>query len=160
MPEPENIIFFYRSSHPFSNFYPSKFVAHDLLFHWAEQYIMYRKALHFGDTQTAAQIMTAFTPAECKTLGRRVRGFEEGSWARVLEQMAAETISHKFSANRKLRAVLLQTGDALLVEASPSDRIWGIGFAEQDALDYRFQWGENILGMALMRVRKQLRSEL
>lgn len=160
MSQPENIIFFYRASHPFSNFYPSKFVAHDLLFYWAEQYIMYRKALHFGDSQKAAQIMAAFSPAECKMLGRRVHGFDETSWALVREQVAVETIFLKFMGHRKLRAFLLQTGDTLLVEAAPSDRIWGIGFSEQDALDYRFQWGGNLLGVALMRVREQSRSQL
>ncbi|MGY2894311.1 NADAR family protein [Deinococcus sp. UYEF24] len=159
MSQPENIIFFYRASHPFSNFYPSKFVAHSLLFYWAEQYLMYRKALHFGDSETAAKIMAAFTPAECKMLGRRVHGFDEASWALVREQVAVETISLKFTCHRKLRAFLSQTGDALLVEASPSDRIWGIGFAQQDALDYRFQWGGNLLGVALMRVREHLRSQ-
>ncbi|ULH14695.1 NADAR family protein [Deinococcus sp. KNUC1210] len=150
-------LFFYRASHPFSNFYPSKFVVDGLLFHWAEQSIMYRKALHFGDTASARKIMQAYSPAECKKLGRQVQGFDEAGWALVREQVAFDTVLHKFQHNRKLRAVLLQTGSALLVEAAPSDRIWGIGFSEQDALAYRFQWGENLLGKALMRVRDELR---
>jgi len=157
MSQPETI-FFYRASHLFSNFCPSKFMGDTLLFHWAEQYIMYRKAVHFGDLEAAAGIMAARSPAECKTLGRRVYRFDEASWAEVREQVAVEAVAHKFST-RKLRNILLQTGDALLVEASPSDRIWGIGFAERDASDHRFEWGQNLLGVALMRVREQLRPE-
>lgn len=154
-----DILFFYRASHPFSNFFPSKFVVDGVLFHWAEQYIMYRKALHFGDSESAQKILKAFSPAECKKLGRQVRGFEESSWARVRQQVAFDTILFKFQNNRKLREVLLQTGSALLVEAAPADRIWGIGFSEQDALAYRFQWGENLLGVSLMRVHDMLRTQ-
>ena len=98
-------------------------MAHDLLFYWAEQYIMYRKALHFGDPETAGQIIAAFTPAECKTLGRRVRGFDETGSALVREHVATETLFLKFTDHRELRAFLLQTSGALLVEASLSDRI-------------------------------------
>ena len=153
------ILFFYRASHPFSNFYPSKFVVDGLPFHWAEQYIMYRKALHFDDSDSAEKVMQAFSPADCKKLGRQVRGFDEASWARVREQVAFDTVLHKFQNNRKLRDVLLQTGSALLVEAAPADRIWGIGYSEQDAMAYRFQWGENLLGLSLMRVRDVLRAQ-
>ena len=86
---------------------------------------------------------------DCKTLGR-VRGFDETGWALVCEQIVPETMALKFREHRKLRAFLLQTGDALLVEAAPSDRVWGSRVAEQDALAYRFQWSENLLGTALM----------
>ncbi len=151
-------IYFYRTAHPFSNFHPSKFVVDGQLYHWAKQYIMLRKARHFEDEATASAILKAFSPAECKMLGRQVRGFNEESWAKIREQVAFDTILYKFEQNKKLRQVLLETGQAELVEASPSDRIWGIGFSEKDAPDYRYQWGENLLGKALMQVRKQLRN--
>lgn len=151
-------LFFYRACHPFSNFHPSPFVVGGQLFQTAEQYIMWRKAGEFNDLESAEAILQAKTPAECKELGRRVKGFDETHWAQVREQVAFEAMWHKFRGNQKLRDFLLNTGDLILVEASPSDRIWGIGFSEQDAREHRDQWGLNILGWALMQTREQLRS--
>lgn len=66
----------------------------------------------------------------------------------------------KFDQNEKLKKVLLETGDRILVEASPNDRIWGVGFNTEQALGKEDQWGENKLGKALMRVREQLKANL
>jgi len=155
----DEIIFFYNASHPFSNFHPSKFEVDGHLFHWAEQYIMYRKAIQFGDDEALRRVLEARSPAECKRVGRQVRGFTEEIWATVREQVAFDAVLSKFQRNRKLTGVLLSTGNALLVEASPSDRVWGIGFSELEALDYRHQWGQNLLGQALMDVRARLETQ-
>lgn len=69
---------------------------------------------------------------------------------------------HKFTFSEdadSLRAQLLATGDRELVEASPRDRIWGVGFAERNAGANRHRWGQNLLGKALMDVRGRLRGE-
>jgi ribA/ribD-fused uncharacterized protein len=69
---------------------------------------------------------------------------------------------HKFTISddaENLRRMLLATGERELVEASPSDRIWGVGFAERDAPRNRYRWGQNLLGRALMDVRTRLREE-
>jgi ribA/ribD-fused uncharacterized protein len=69
---------------------------------------------------------------------------------------------HKFTIStdaRELKKMLLDTGDRELVEASPFDRIWGIGFKEEDAEENRERWGENLLGRALMEVRRRVREE-
>ena len=153
-------LFFYRAAHPFSNFHPAKFVVDGQVYHCAEQYLMYRKALHFGDAHAAQQILQARTPSECKRWGRRVKGFDEAGWAQVRADTAYDTLWHKFSRNSKMQAALLNSGDKILVEAAPSDRIWGIGFGEQDAWEHRHQWGENLLGETLMRVRAALRAQL
>jgi ribA/ribD-fused uncharacterized protein len=58
-----------------------------------------------------------------------------------------------------LRAWLLATGDRMLVEASPSDRVWGVGFTEKNAGANRHRWGQNLLGKALMVVRARLEAE-
>jgi ribA/ribD-fused uncharacterized protein len=55
--------------------------------------------------------------------------------------------------------MLMMTGDRELVEASPRDRIWGIGLAEKNAGYNRAKWGQNLLGKALMVVRERLREE-
>lgn len=129
----QDYLFFYRTAHPFSNFHPAKFVVQGQLFDTAEQYIMWRKALEFGDEESARAILAARTPAECKKLGRRVQGFDDAQWAKVRAGVAFDAVWHKFHGNGKLREFLLGTGNKILVEASPSDRIWGIGYAEQDA---------------------------
>ncbi|UBV44755.1 NADAR family protein (plasmid) [Deinococcus taeanensis] len=155
---PADPVYFYRTAHPFSNFHPSVFTVDSQTFQTAEQYIMYRKALTFGDPVSAERILAARGPGECKKLGRRVRPYDEAIWAAVREQVAYDACVHKFAQNSRLRDVLLSTGDALLVEAAPSDAIWGIGFSEQDAPAHHHQWGQNLLGLALMRVRDTLRT--
>ncbi|KAI1122461.1 hypothetical protein F5Y10DRAFT_281703 [Nemania abortiva] len=57
------------------------------------------------------------------------------------------------------REVLLATGDRELVEASPRDRIWGVGFGAKGAEAKRAKWGMNLLGKCLMEVREQFRKE-
>ncbi|MFC4637704.1 NADAR family protein [Deinococcus hohokamensis] len=155
---PADPVYFYRSAHPFSNFHPSVFTVDGLTFYTAEQYIMDRQALTFGDEASAERILAARDPGECKKLGRRVRTYDDAIWAVVREAVAYDACFHKFAQNPRLRDVLLATGDALLVEASPSDAIWGIRFSEQDAPASCHQWGQNLLGQALMRVRDTLRA--
>lgn len=60
---------------------------------------------------------------------------------------------------KTFREVLLQTGNKELVEASPMDRIWGVGFGAANAGANRGRWGLNLLGKCLMRAREQFREE-
>ncbi|WP_216319628.1 NADAR family protein [Deinococcus aestuarii] len=150
-------VYFYRTAHPFSNFHLSVFTEDGVTYRWAEQYLMTRKARLFGDEERVAAILAARTPAECKALGRRVTPYDDGVWARKRYGVALDMLRLKFGQNDGLRAVLLDTGDALLVEASPTDRIWGIGFSEGEAEAHRRIWGENLLGRALMEVRSEVR---
>lgn len=153
---PADYLYFYRAAHPFSNFHPAPFTVDGQFFFAAEQYLMWLKAQHFEDHEAAEHILAARTPAECKRLGRRVQGFDEAQWAAMREEVALQVVRAKFGLNRKMRAALLESGDKILVEAAPSDRIWGIGYSELDAWEHRFQWGENLLGKALMVVRGEL----
>jgi ribA/ribD-fused uncharacterized protein len=69
---------------------------------------------------------------------------------------------YKFTVSEdavELRAWLLATGERELVEASPRDRIWGVGFKAENAGVNRRRWGQNLLGKALMGVRARLREE-
>ena len=155
-PEP---VYFYRTAHPFSNFHPSVFTAGGVTYHCAEQYLMARKAALFGDEATRQAILAARTPAACKALGRRVRPYDDARWAAERFGAALDMLRLKFGQNARLRAALVATGEAELVEAAPNDRIWGIGFSEQDAPGARQVWGENLLGRALMVVRAELTSD-
>ena len=103
--------------------------------------------------------MASEDPKEIKALGRAVRNFDGKQWDEVKYSLVLTGNYNKFSQNKALRGFLLSTGDRLLVEASPSDRIWGIGLSADDSrIHDPAQWrGENLLGFALMEVRDEIR---
>jgi len=143
----------------FSQWYEVTFRIGDDLFRTAEHYMMVRKARLFSDEDSARAILSATTPNEAKTLGRRVRGFSEEKWLAHREEIVFTGNLEKFSQNGVLRRFLLSTGDSILLEASPTDSIWGIGLSQDDprATD-PWSWpGLNLLGFALTKVRGRLK---
>ncbi|AWT34691.1 hypothetical protein GCM10008956_37670 [Deinococcus arenae] len=155
-PEP---VFFYRTAHPFSNFHPSVFTEGGVTYQWGEQYLMTRKVALFGDEATRQAMLAARTPGECKALGRRVSPYDDARWAEERFGVALDMLRLKFGQNARLRPALLGTGEAELVEAAPNDRVWGVGFSEEDVLGARQAWGENLLGRALMALRAELTAD-
>ena len=121
--------------------------------------MMYHKALLMGDEATAAKILESKTPAEAKTLGREVKRFDQGRWDRECDGIVEEGNWLKFSQDARCGEALLGTGEREVVEASPNDRIWGVGFDSEHAIGKEAEWWENKLGKALMRVRERLRKE-
>lgn len=124
-----------------------------------EQFMMEQKAELFGDKEIRQQILESRLPDQIKSLGRKVRGFDQALWDQAKYPIVLNGNWCKFSQNRRLRDFLLSTGDSVLVEASPYDAIWGIQLSA-DAPDARnpFKWnGQNLLGFALMEVRDELR---
>ena len=89
----------------------------------------------------------------------QVQGFDEAKWQAARYDIVVRGNLAKFSQNEALRSFLLNTGERVLVEASPVDPIWGIGLAANDPLaEQPAQWrGLNLLGFALMDVRRSLR---
>lgn len=143
-----------------SNWYPSPFTLDGVAFSSMEQYMMYRKAVCFGDDKVAAQILVTEDVAEIKTLGRLVSGYDESLWNGVRQIVVYEGLLAKFSQNSELWEQLKKTGSAVLAECAVKDRIWGIGLSmhDSDRLD-RAKWqGQNLLGYALMMVREKLRT--
>jgi ribA/ribD-fused uncharacterized protein len=138
-----------------SQWWPVEFTVEGVRYASAEHFMMWSKAMLFGDAATAARVLTAGHPNDAKTLGRGVRGFDETVWKRERFAIVVNGSVAKFGQHEDLRAYLLGTGDRILVEASPVDRIWGIGLAAQDAsADEPALWrGLNLLGFALMRAR-------
>jgi ribA/ribD-fused uncharacterized protein len=124
----------------------------------AEHYMMAAKARLFRDDDALAQILAAKSPAQAKALGRAVRNFNEEAWVRARSEAVVRGNLAKFGAHADLRAFLVGTGDRVLVEASPRDRIWGIGLgAANPAAENPQKWrGENLLGFALMEARERL----
>ncbi|KAK0381843.1 oxidoreductase family protein [Colletotrichum limetticola] len=126
----------------------------------AEHYMMHAKALLFTDPTVALSILKADHPRKVKALGRKVRNFNEALWNENRERIVREGNLLKFRSAPELRKKLLATGDRELVEASPMDRIWGIGFSPDKAPGSdRGRWGLNLLGKILMEVRTVLREE-
>lgn len=144
-----------------SQWYPSEFRAEGETYRWAEQYMMAQKALLFGDQAVFRQIMEAKNPGQCKKLGRQISPFQAETWDAHKSRIVEAGNLAKFSQNPELKEFLLNTGDRILAEASPYDRIWGIGLAAQDkAAQNPLLWpGQNLLGFALMEVRDRLRRE-
>jgi len=126
----------------------------------SEHHFMWRKAMFVGDEDRAARILKSKTPAGAKKLGRQVQPWDEAQWAQVREQVMYEVCLAKFRAHPKLAAQLLETQDALLAEASPYDKTWGIGVAATDRKATQpDQWpGANLLGKVLMRVREEMKN--
>jgi ribA/ribD-fused uncharacterized protein len=124
----------------------------------AEHFMMAGKASLFGDAETAARIRQAPHPGAAKALGRQVRGFDEQRWAEQRFGLVVTGNLAKFRQNADLRDFLLGTGSRVIVEASPRDRIWGIGLAASDerAMSPEHWPGLNLLGFALMEVRHRL----
>ncbi|WP_308198419.1 NADAR family protein [Actinomadura terrae] len=124
----------------------------------AEHYMMAAKARMFGDERAAEAIVKAKHPAKAKELGRRVQGFDEETWVARRLGVVVDGNLAKFAQHPEHRAYLVGTGTRVLVEASPLDRIWGIGLAEDDERAERVEeWrGLNLLGEALMIVRDSL----
>ncbi len=145
----------------FSQWYPSSFLLDGQKFLTAEQAMMAGKAALFGDHATRQRILQASHPKEAKSLGRLVAGFDETRWLAARNQIVLQANLAKFRQNPAMAQYLLQTGERILVEASPVDRIWGIGLAaDHPHANQPHLWrGENLLGFVLMQVRAQLALE-
>jgi ribA/ribD-fused uncharacterized protein len=158
----DQFVFFYVTSDPFSNFHRSKFIKDGLEFSCGEQWIMYCKAIEFGDTEIANQILKTKTPSQIKSLGRQVKNYNDDHWDKVREERTYHGLYEKDKQNPKLYKAIMDTGTRELVEASPNDKIWGVGLADSDPrILNKANWrGRNILGSILMRVRAKLEQEL
>ena len=150
--------FFFTEESPFSQWYACSFRAAELTFNCAEQYMMHGKAMLFGDAGVAAEVMAAAHPREHKALGRKVKKFDDAVWKREREAIVLAGNRLKFTQNPDLLALLLATRGTEMVEASPYDRIWGIGLAATDpkAQDPATWRGQNLLGKVLTQLREEL----
>jgi len=142
-----------------SQWWPSPFVVDEVEYATAEHWMMAAKARLFDDAEAERRVLAAGHPSEAKKAGRLVRGFDEAIWERERFGIVIEGSVHKFAAHPDLREFLLTTGERVLVEASPVDRIWGIGLTADDAAaEIPERWrGRNLLGFALMGARERLR---
>lgn len=156
----DKFVFFWGNQDIYSNFYNIFFKHQQISFKCSEQAVMYRKAILFGAGNIAEQILQAKSAKECKRLGRsREMPFDDKVWEDNRERIYKEVLLDKFTV-AELKRKLLETGDKVLVEASPYDKIWGIGMADDhpDAMNPSKWKGLNLLGKVLMEVRKELKT--
>lgn len=141
-----------------SQWYPCRFEVDGVTYTSAEQYMMAEKANLFGDEEIRAEILNTDDPRMCKALGRKVKNFDKAVWDKNKEDIVRNGNFEKFMQNDTLRNFLLSTGEKVLVEASPTDRVWGIGMGKNnpDALNPQKWRGQNLLGFTLMAVRKDM----
>ncbi|MBZ5709938.1 NADAR family protein [Nannocystis pusilla] len=158
--ETETMVLFWQPPGVFGQWTSSRFVVDGVTYGCAEQFMMAEKARLFGDEATRAKILATDSPRQHKALGREVAGFVQAVWERECLEIVVRGNRAKFGQDPDLRAALLATGDKLLVEASPLDRIWGVGLrADDPRIHDTSRWrGKNLLGEALMRVRAELRA--
>ncbi|HEX9063368.1 MAG TPA: NADAR family protein [Clostridia bacterium] len=123
-----------------------------------EQYMMAEKARLFEDDEVLNEIMESKHPKQIKELGRKVKNFNEKVWEQKRYSIILNGNYAKFIQNERLKEFLLGTKNRVLVEASPYDKIWGIGkSADDEHINNPLEWkGLNLLGFALMEVRDEL----
>jgi hypothetical protein len=153
-------VFFWNGE--LSNWCPCKFDYQGMRFFNSEQAFMWEKARFFEDSEIAGQIINnGRDPRRAKELGRLVNNFNIEKWLEVGYNYMVNINLQKYESNFDLREILLNTGNKTIVEASPSDRIWGIGlhWSDDRVLDENKWQGKNLLGKALMEVREKLNQE-
>ena len=153
--------FFWRQTEQngyMSNWYHSPFNIGLHTFPTSEHYMMWGKAILMGDLVSTERILAATSPAQVKKLGQQVSPWNEELWLGERLRIMYEACLAKFETHADLRDQLIATGNSILVEASPMDRIWGIGMSETNpnARDPTKWKGLNLLGLVLMRVRDVL----
>ena len=138
-----------------SQFFPCKFKSNDIEYNCAEQYMMSEKAKLFKDEETYQLILKETSPDKIKRLGRQIKNFNNREWDKNKLNIILQGNILKFSQNEDLKKFLIETGDKILVEASPYDKIWGIGLDQNNPDSSNpLKWnGINLLGFSLMQVR-------
>jgi ribA/ribD-fused uncharacterized protein len=161
MASSEDYVFFWKPEAEngyLCQWYKSPFEMDGNQFVTAEQCMMYKKAELFKDSEIMEQIISTpgKTPNEHKQMGRLVKNFDGAVWDERALDIVTDVSYHKFGQNADLKEKLVSTSGKHLVEASPHDSIWGIGFKEDDAMSNKKSWGKNKLGKALMAAREKI----
>ncbi len=143
----------------FSQWWSSAFTVDTILYKTAEHWMMAEKARLFDDSIILEEIINSSNPMEAKQLGRKVKNFDPVVWNKHKYEIVKNGNLHKFSQHKDQLEFLLNTKKRVLVEASPRDRIWGIGMGQSNekAQNPNLWRGQNLLGFALMEVRDELR---
>ena len=156
-PDGQRILLFYGNS-AFSNFTRVSIFIDGEDYNSVEMFYQHKKAKYFGDEVTAAKVLRECRPWVLNKLTRKIRGFNKKEWNAVKDSIMFEGCKAKYCQNKYFRDQLRETGLAILAEATPYCRYWGIGLhrRDPDALDPRNWTGTNRFGRMLMQIRDQL----
>jgi ribA/ribD-fused uncharacterized protein len=154
--ESDRYYFFWK--HRLSQWHKVDFVVDMVIYNCCEQYMMCQKALLFGDKETAKLVMENTNPADHQSLGRGIKGFSQKSWDDNKERIVYDGNKARFSQSKECAKLLFSTYPKVLVEASPYDKIWGVGLSQTDPrILNEYTWkGQNLLGKILTKVRDEL----
>ncbi|MDD6154451.1 MAG: NADAR family protein [Eubacteriales bacterium] len=157
----DKVIGFHRPEEAYgflSNWYIASFEIDGRTFNSIEQYMMYKKAVVFGDLAHAEEVLRLSDAEEIKAIGRKVTGYNDTVWNGIRQIIVYEGLLAKFGQNPDLKKQLLATGGAVLAECNPDDPVWGIALPVDDdrRLDMKTWQGTNYLGFLLMLVRDKL----
>ena len=148
----------YQSEHaPLSNFFPCEIIIGKHKFFCAEQAFQFLKAKLLNKPLAATRIYLSRDVRQIKQLGAELGTSEE--WNTKRFDYMYICLKKKFTQNPELKALLLDTGDLELVEATP-DQLWGCGATLSSNVIRRHEWtGLNKHGKILMTVRDELRRD-
>lgn len=163
--------FFFWGNHPFSNFDDNDCKGYGIYVPELKQSVptsehvyMCYKAIYFEDHNTLFHIANASHPKRAKKYGREVEGYNDKMWNKVKFYYMCQALQLKFDScnSEKFVNELSRTKGKILVEASPTDKIWGVGLGEDnpDIKDESKWKGENLLGLVLMKIRMNNLSKL
>ena len=143
----------------FSQWWHQSFEVDGITYPTAEHFMMAEKARLFNDKEAELRILKSASPGAAKSIGREVKRFDQKIWDENRLKIVVKGNYHKFSQNPDLKTFLLNTKKRVLVEASPLDKIWGIGLDKTNEFaTIPVKWkGLNLLGFALMEVRDKLK---
>lgn len=146
----------------FSQWWPCRFLQDGIEYNSTEQWMMAEKARVFADQKILEQVLKSNDPKVIKELGRQIRFFDEHTWDTRKYDVVYQGNLLKFAQDESLKSFLLSTENKILVEASPYDKIWGIGMKQdEEGVRGPSNWkGQNLLGFALMEVRRTLSNSL
>lgn len=141
-----------------SNWYKSNFVVEGVTFSCVEQYMMWAKAMLFGDKETASEILKETEPKAMKAYGRKVRNFNSEVWDKEKYSLVLKGVQARFEQNVGLKSWIQAAKADYFVECSPYDAIWGVKLPIADTRVMEpSRWnGENLLGRILKEVQDSI----
>lgn len=159
MVKTETHLFFYR--HLLGQWHIHPFTVEGITYNCPEQYMMYQKAVLFKDEDAAEKILHEEKPHNHQKIGRIVKNYSQNIWDNVKFDVIVAGNMARFREDELGRNFLFESDPLILVEASPTDLVYGVGLGENDPLilDENNWRGQNLLGKALMKVRTELKKE-
>ena len=149
-----NLILFGNRTSVFSNFYLTSFTINGQTYNSAEQWYQYNKALYANDMLSCQQIISTPEPSKQYAIGKKVKA--DDKWlSEHARKVMKEGLTQKFTQNKMLKEIILNTKGKTLVECRKHDKVWGIGLnmKDPDAKDVSKWDGTNWLGICLGEVR-------